>query len=312
VRAEFLGDSYDIVKQSLLQWLGSIGTWAAHPMFTESLSPEQTSAFSCLLGTRLLSKETFTLESDRRVYLAPARDCGCHVFLDPDTGIRLEPTRGRRAPLYVFGTELVEIASARPDRLTLVFDQCLARGREREQLRDKLSYFAEQGLYGFAYASHASFVLVGKDGSLVNKALETLKRESRLPDSRFVVQEPQNNQFRRTSPAQAKLKSYVPFVAAVLVSSAVIGLGAYAWANREGFRNVRICETLKPGITASGLTAALGQPVHRSNSNGETWWYFQTPSIMAGPIRAHVSESGRHVVSLHCHEDGPPTWTLSQ
>ena len=111
---------------------------------------------------------------------------------------------------------------------------------------------------------------------------------------------------------QAKLKNYVAFVAAVLIASAVIGLCAYAWANREGFRNVRICETLKPGITASGLTAALGQPVHRSNSNGEAWWYFQTPSIMAGPIRAHVSESGGHVVSLRCHEDGPPTWTLSQ
>jgi len=204
VRAAFLGDSYDIVKQSLLRWLGSIGTWETHPMFTEPLPPEQASAFSCLLGTRLLSKETFTLESDRSVYLAPARNCGYHVFLDPDTGIRLEPTRGKEAPLYVFGAELVEIASARPDRLTLVFDQSLARGREREQLLDKLSYFADHSLHGFAYASHACFVLVGKDGSLVKRALETLKRESRLPASRFVEQEPQNNQLRRTSPSQAK------------------------------------------------------------------------------------------------------------
>lgn len=193
MRAEFLGDSYDIVKQSLLRWLGSIGTWATHPMFTESVAPEQASAFSRLLGTRLLSEKTFTLDSDRRVYLAPARNCGDNVFLDPDTGIRLEPTRGKKAPLYVFGAELVEIASAHPDRLTLVFDQSLARGREREQLRDKLSYFAVHGLHGFAYASHACFVFVGKD-SLVTKALETLKRESRLPDSRFVVQEPPNDQ----------------------------------------------------------------------------------------------------------------------
>ena len=203
MRAEFLGDCYDIVKQSLLRCLGSIGTWATHPMFTESMAPEKASAFSCLLGTRLLSKETFTRDSDRSVYLAPARNCGYHVFLDPDTGIRLEPTRGKKAPLYVFGTELVEITSARPDYLTLVFDQSLARGREREQLGDKLSYFADHGLHGFAYASHACFVLLGKDGSLVKKALDTLKRESRLPDSRFVKQEPQSNQLRLPSPAQA-------------------------------------------------------------------------------------------------------------
>ena len=28
----FLGDSYDIVKQSLLRWLAFDGVWATHPM----------------------------------------------------------------------------------------------------------------------------------------------------------------------------------------------------------------------------------------------------------------------------------------
>lgn len=100
--------------------------------------------------------------------------------------------------------------------------------------------------------------------------------------------------------------------AAVLIGAPLIGFGAYRWANRDGFRNHRTCESLKPGITVPGLTAALGQPVHRSNANGQTWWYFRTPSIMAGPIRAQVKEATGKVLSLRCHEDGPPTWTSPQ
>ena len=199
MKPEFLGDSYDIVKQSLLRWLASMGPWATHPMFTDSVSSEQVDAYAFLLGTRVLSREVLTLEVDRDAYLAPARDCDDHVFLDPDTGIRLEPTAGKKAPAYVFGAELLAIARARPERLTLVFDQSLARGAERRQLEGKLSTFAVQGIYGVAYVSHACFVLVGTDSSLVETTLENLKGESRLPDSRFLKGAPQNKAMQRTA-----------------------------------------------------------------------------------------------------------------
>jgi hypothetical protein len=155
-------------------------------MFTNSVSPEQLDAYARLLGTRVLSCDVFTLEVDRDIYLAPARDCDDHVFLDPDTGIRLDRVGGKKAPAYVFGAELLAIASARPGRLTLVFDQSLARGAERQQLKGKLDTFARGGIHGVAYVSHACFVLVGTDSSLVETAFENLKRESRLPDSRFL------------------------------------------------------------------------------------------------------------------------------
>jgi len=203
VRPGFLGDSYDIVKQSLLCWLGSMGAWATHPMFTEPVTPQQAKAFAHLLGSRLLCEQTLTRASDREAYLAPARECSDHVFLDPDTGIRLKPTGGKKAPLFLFGSELVAIAGARPDSLTLVFDQSLARGREREQLEGKLSALTVHGLHGVAYVSHACFVLVGKNRALVKRAFEALKTESRLPEGRFVKSEPQNNQMQRTSAAPA-------------------------------------------------------------------------------------------------------------
>lgn len=188
MRPDFLGDSFDIVKHCLISWLASMGPWATHPMFTERMSRKQTMIYADLLGTQILSRKLLTREIDRDKYLASARECDEHVFLDPDTGLRLGvPTKQKKAPFYLFGSELVAIASARPKLLTLVYDQSLARGKEREQLQRKLSTLADQGVYGVAYVSHASFVLVGRDQSLVKKALHALTKESCLPQSRFLV-----------------------------------------------------------------------------------------------------------------------------
>jgi hypothetical protein len=184
---QFLGDSYDIVKQSFLRWLDATGRWATHPMLTAPLSSEQAHHYGRLVGTPILSCEVLNIGVDRDAYLAPARDWPDHVFLDPDTGIRLQPVGGKRAPKYLFGPELVAIAKERPGRLTLVFDQSVARGAERQQLQDKLSNLAACGVHGVAYVSHACFVLVGMDHSAVAAALESLKRESGLPGCRFLA-----------------------------------------------------------------------------------------------------------------------------
>jgi hypothetical protein len=170
-------------------------------MFTESVSEDVADAFGRLLGTRLVSMEPLSHAADREAYLAPARDCEDHVFLDPDTGIRLRQTRGKKAPAYVFGSELAAIVRARPGRLTLVFDQALARGSERRQLDRKLASFADQGLHGVAYVSHACFVLLACDGSLAETAFETLRRRSHLPEGRFTMGRPQNKPLQRTGSA---------------------------------------------------------------------------------------------------------------
>lgn len=204
MKLRYLGDSYDIVKQSLLRWLSSMGSWATHPMFTEPVSSEQADDFASLIGTRLLSIDTLTNGIDRVAYLAPASDCHEHVFIDPDTGIRLKPTRGAKAPAYIFGTELMEIARARPDRLVLVFDQSLARGSERPQLQSKLQTFADHGVHAVAYVSHACFVLLGSDSSFVEAAFDILLSKSRLPRGRFLPEDPQNKLFQRTAKSRAR------------------------------------------------------------------------------------------------------------
>lgn len=186
MKMAFFGDSYDIVKHSLLRWLGSVGPWSVHPMFTEAITPNQVSAFTRLIGVPVLTSDVLTTQTDRAAYFNAARRCTTHLFLDPDTGLRLRPTRGAKAPYYLFFDELVSIVRARPERLTLVFDQSLARGQERPQLELKQAALKAAGIHTVAYVSHACYFLVGLDAPSVGMALETLLRESWLPGSRFL------------------------------------------------------------------------------------------------------------------------------
>src|SRR2546427_9518951 len=130
----YLGDSYDIVKYCLLRWLSVLGPWSAHPMFTETVNGSGAATFSALLGVPLLSTEVLAQGQDRNEYFTTAGSCASHLFLDPDTGVRLKSTRGKKAPAYLFLDELVQVARRRLSLLTLVFDQSVQRGAEKKGL----------------------------------------------------------------------------------------------------------------------------------------------------------------------------------
>jgi hypothetical protein len=183
LRLRHFGDSYDIVKQALLSWLNPLGAWEVHPMFTEAVDPIQASQISAFLKARLISCEVLG-ETDRSSYFTCCKQAG-NLFLDPDTGLRLRPLTAARSVEYLFASEVIELAKARPDALTLVFDQSVARGKERGQIEKKLSYFSEHGLDAFAYISHACFVVVGQAEGPVDRAYSRIRDESRLPDHRF-------------------------------------------------------------------------------------------------------------------------------
>jgi len=183
---KYLGDSYDIVKYCLLQWLSVLGPWSAHPMFTEPVNGSGAATFSALLRVPLLSTEVLAQGQDRNEYFTTARSCASHLFLDPDTGVRLKSTRGKKAPAYLLLDELVHIARRQESLLTMVFDQCLQRGAEAAGLRAKLEELKAQRCYGFAYQSHACFLVVGQDCVLVGRARSIL-REANLPEDRFVT-----------------------------------------------------------------------------------------------------------------------------
>jgi hypothetical protein len=180
------GDSYDLVKKSLLHWLSPFGPWAAHPMFTHAVAQTDAAAFSHLLGVPLVSHEVLTLGCDRSKYLAA---CGSwrSIFLDPDTGVRLKKGDANRFTEFIFGDELVALAEARAEGLVVAFDQSLARGSDREQVQAKLDHFRARGIDGFAYISHASFLVLGRSSAIVQEARKQVLVASGLPPVRIIV-----------------------------------------------------------------------------------------------------------------------------
>jgi hypothetical protein len=184
MKLQYFGDSYDIVKKSLIAWLSDFGPWITHPMFTEAVTPGEADAFARLVGTPLLTEEVLAPQTDRTEYFSSCRTAG-NLFLDPDTGVCLEPRTDKKSINYVFGPELVEWCTFRPSALTLIFDQSYSRG-SKDGIREKLAYFANENVYGFAYDSHATFLLLATDSGLVERARERLLEVSGLPGFRLV------------------------------------------------------------------------------------------------------------------------------
>jgi hypothetical protein len=195
MKLDKFGDSYDIVKQSFLRWLAPCGPWVAHPMFTEPVDPSEAETFSRFFGVCLVTTQTLHRHTDRDAYFSTVTSCVGHVFLDPNTGLRVPSASLDDATHFVNGTELVMLTQARPEKLLLVFDQSIDRRYPpRGEIETKLTWLAERGVYGVTYESHACFVLVSATESVLEKAIETLSRESRLPIARLVRvnQVPQN------------------------------------------------------------------------------------------------------------------------
>ncbi len=186
MRKDKFGDSYCFVKRSLLQWLGKFGEWSVHPMFTEPFSAADVAAYERLLGARVVSTEVLTAGADRRAYLACTASCG-NLFLDPSTGLRMK-TGGRDPVNYLFASELLWLAGERPGSLTMVFDQSLDRNPEkaRSHVEGKLQSLRHDGLFGYAYVSHASFVVVGRDPSLVERSRGRVLVKSGLLEDRLL------------------------------------------------------------------------------------------------------------------------------
>jgi len=60
MRESYFGDSYDVVKQSLLRWLQPFGDWEVHPMFSVPASSAFISAFGTFLNAKVISEDVLT------------------------------------------------------------------------------------------------------------------------------------------------------------------------------------------------------------------------------------------------------------
>ena len=183
MRMQYFGDSYDVVKRFLLSTLAPGASWAAFPMFTHAVTTAEVQAFEKFLGVKVVSHEAMDNDTNRgKIFTALSEHR--HVFLDPDTGIKLKPSRGKDAAKYVFASEIEELCRAEPERLLLVFDQSVGRGSEIAHVSARIAHFADRGLSAFAYLSHACFVVLSSNAEPSQQARERLL-SSGLPVGRL-------------------------------------------------------------------------------------------------------------------------------
>ena len=178
---DFLGDSYDLVKRTLLVLLGQFGEWQIHPMFRFAFDPLFIDAYEALVGAGTLTHAPIPFGEQRHAHLHLA-DAVTNVLFDPDTGIKVA---GQRTTRHLMLDELVELAQARPTSLTLVFDQSLSRGGEEDALLAKLGLLQGHGLRALGYFSHACFVLTSPQPNLVENARQQLLAAG-VPEERLL------------------------------------------------------------------------------------------------------------------------------
>jgi hypothetical protein len=153
-------------------------------MFTHRVAPEKLKAFASFLGVQVVSPAPLTASTNRARHLA-ASEHHRHIFLDPDIGIRLRPPKRRDAVKYVLAPELISLCCESPERLLLVFDQSVPRGAELKSIKEKLVCFRDAGICGFAYLSHACFVVLSASNSACLRAKENLLATG-LPIARLI------------------------------------------------------------------------------------------------------------------------------
>ena len=170
------GDSYDFLKRVIIPVLVA-EDWAVHPMYFDA-TPNQ----------RFLNQYSMFLDIDlvdgwdepRSEVSAVGQRCQNHLFLDPDTGLRVPgPTElghGQHRRTHLNIPELVEIATARgrEHRLTLVYDQSYPRhirlDDRLQRVQEKLTLLHGLGVYGDAYVSHVAFIWVSASQDAVAAA----------------------------------------------------------------------------------------------------------------------------------------------
>ena len=93
-------------------------------------------------------------------------------------------------------------------------------------------------------------------------------------------------------------------VVLIIIFLLLVAIGGHFLINLKGYYNLSACRRLKSGISKKELIEHLGNPVHTLKDEKGIVLLFQTPSIMAGKIRALVDEETDSVTAIRCFEDG--------
>jgi hypothetical protein len=113
-------------------------------------------------------------------------------------------------------------------------------------------------------------------------------------------------------PEFAKTMKALAFVA---IATCLVLFGVTVWYDRSlergdpfGYRNLKLCAKIEPGVDEAALVAALGAPERVEAADGRRRLFFHTLAAASAPIQADVDPATGAVVELRCRDDGKPTW----
>jgi hypothetical protein len=184
MRLEYFGDSYDIVKRALLQWLAPLGQWYVQPLFTDDVSPQQATAFARFLGADLVEPFQARTATECRAALDGCKGIG-NLLVDPDVGVVLPQSDKPVKRTHLSAAALQGLCASNSGHLVISFDQALRREAPEESLRSKVAWLSERGTPAIAFRSHASFIVCSSSSDRLGDATRLLLATG-LPDTRFV------------------------------------------------------------------------------------------------------------------------------
>jgi hypothetical protein len=107
---------------------------------------------------------------------------------------------------------------------------------------------------------------------------------------------------------------YLTF-AAILICLALYGWTV--WYDRSlrsadpfGYRNLKACPKIPPGVGEADLVRTLGAPEQIEQLEGVRHLSFHTHAAASAPIRAEVDPATGRVLALRCPDTEKPTWSL--
>ena len=196
---QWLGDAYTYSHRALIHAIAPPEEWLIHPMLFFAKAGEEPGGgldindYAQFLGL----ENAIVLPSNQRVRAQLVSDVAAypnrHLFLDPDTGIRLSRNQ-RPGKQHITMEELKKIATERDDSVVLVFDQSYHRETKtaREKIEAKLQLLTGLGIVGGAVIVRESpctcYVMVSTNKSdAVNRSILKIRNVLPIPESRLVI-----------------------------------------------------------------------------------------------------------------------------
>ena len=193
----FFGESRDIAKRQVMEWLAPNVRWAAHPMWygdrkAEPHVPDFLNRYAATIGVVIVEGGD---SGNPDALLESTLACREHLFLDPDTGL------GERIPrrylTHVDYDDFIQIVQAqnRLDSLTLIYDEGNARGgnmdRFTQAIQRKVNRLHQnKDVHAVGYLAELAlkvcFIWASTNPGVVTDATRNLQDASGFPNWRFV------------------------------------------------------------------------------------------------------------------------------